>query len=329
MPTTTRATPASISASAHGGVRPWCEQGSRVLYTVAPRARATGGPQGHHLGVRTARDRRSRPRNRGDRARRPGTTTAPTHGRGDTRRRAVAATAIALRIRSSSVWPTLGSSWSVGARRIPDRGTHPRSHPDSHRRPRSSTGSAPRHRPWGSRTLTAGWELHPTPRGAAATVRQVVVANNHDRCHMRPLHPSGWRKSCRARTAPARDGWGGARSVSGRWGCRPGGGGRGAARRGRPRGIRSCPCSTPGCSGSTPGPGCRRPPVRAARAGSPSRMASASPGASRSRMIRVPSGVRSRGPKPVPPVVTISPAKPSASSTRASPTVSRPSATTR
>ncbi len=40
------------------------------------------------------------------------------------------------------------------------------------------------------------------------------------------------------------------------------------------------------------------------------RMASARPGASRSSTIRVPSGVRSRGPKPVPPVVTISPAKP-------------------
>ena len=35
---TTRATPAWISASAHGGVRPWCEQGSSVTYTVAPRA---------------------------------------------------------------------------------------------------------------------------------------------------------------------------------------------------------------------------------------------------------------------------------------------------
>ncbi len=30
MATTTLATPASISASQHGGVRPWCEQGSRV-----------------------------------------------------------------------------------------------------------------------------------------------------------------------------------------------------------------------------------------------------------------------------------------------------------
>jgi len=35
--TTTRLTPAAMSASAHGGVRPWCEQGSRVTHTWAPR----------------------------------------------------------------------------------------------------------------------------------------------------------------------------------------------------------------------------------------------------------------------------------------------------
>ena len=35
--TTTRAMPASISASQHGGVRPWCAQGSRLTQTVAPR----------------------------------------------------------------------------------------------------------------------------------------------------------------------------------------------------------------------------------------------------------------------------------------------------
>ena len=41
------------------------------------------------------------------------------------------------------------------------------------------------------------------------------------------------------------------------------------------------------------------------------RMASAMPGAWRSRTASVPSGVRSRGPNPVPPVVTTSPANPS------------------
>ena len=58
-------------------------------------------------------------------------------------------------------------------------------------------------------------------------------------------------------------------------------------------------------------------------------MASARPGASRSSTAAVPSGVRSRGPKPVPPVVTTRPAKPSVRRRRAAATESAPSATTR
>ncbi len=58
-------------------------------------------------------------------------------------------------------------------------------------------------------------------------------------------------------------------------------------------------------------------------------MASASPGASRSTTAFVPSGVRSRGVKPVPPVDTMTPANPSASSVSAAATDSVPSATTR
>ena len=60
-----------------------------------------------------------------------------------------------------------------------------------------------------------------------------------------------------------------------------------------------------------------------------SRIASASPGASRSITSRVPSGVWSRGANPVPPVVTISPAKPSVISISAAATRSDPSAVTR
>ena len=58
MPTTTRATPASISASAQGGVRPWWEQGSSVVTTVAPpglvpaAARATTS-RGDHRAARS------------------------------------------------------------------------------------------------------------------------------------------------------------------------------------------------------------------------------------------------------------------------------------
>ena len=49
---TTRAMPASISASQQGGVRPWCAQGSRLTHAVAPRK--AGPPrllQGHDLGM--------------------------------------------------------------------------------------------------------------------------------------------------------------------------------------------------------------------------------------------------------------------------------------
>ena len=68
------------------------------------------------------------------------------------------------------------------------------------------------------------------------------------------------------------------------------------ARSGRPR---SCPHTA---RDSIPKP---RPPSSLTR-----RIASTRPGASRSITARVPSGVRSRGPKPVPPVVTTRPAKP-------------------
>ena len=58
------------------------------------------------------------------------------------------------------------------------------------------------------------------------------------------------------------------------------------------------------------------------------RIASARPGASRSITARVPSGVRSRGPNPVPPVVQTRPVKPSVISTSAAATDSTPSAVT-
>ena len=65
----------------------------------------------------------------------------------------------------------------------------------------------------------------------------------------------------------------------------------------------------------------RRPSGEAAR------MASARPGAWRSTTAAVPSGVWSRGPNPVPPLVTTSPAKPSAARRRASATACSPSGT--
>ena len=58
------------------------------------------------------------------------------------------------------------------------------------------------------------------------------------------------------------------------------------------------------------------------------RIASASPGASRSMTLAVPSGVWSRGAKPVPPVVTISPANPLLIRSSAAATASAPSPVT-
>ena len=52
---TTRAMPASISASAHGGWRPWCEQGSSDTYAVAPCAPCGTGEQRVRLGMALAR----------------------------------------------------------------------------------------------------------------------------------------------------------------------------------------------------------------------------------------------------------------------------------
>ena len=51
MAATTAATPASINASAQGGVRPWCEHGSSVTYSVAPRASAPASAKRHHFGM--------------------------------------------------------------------------------------------------------------------------------------------------------------------------------------------------------------------------------------------------------------------------------------
>ena len=69
--TTTRATPAAISASAHGPVRPVCAQGSRVTTAVPPRARSPACGQ------------RGRPRRAGRRA----AAVAPSPDRACRRRR--------------------------------------------------------------------------------------------------------------------------------------------------------------------------------------------------------------------------------------------------
>ena len=77
--TCTSRTPAAISASVQGGVRPWWACGSSVTYAVAPRAASPAAAQRHHLGVRPADAAASRPRRRSAPSR---TITQPTLGFG-------------------------------------------------------------------------------------------------------------------------------------------------------------------------------------------------------------------------------------------------------
>ena len=134
IPTTTRLTPASISASAQGGVRPVCEHGSSVTHTVDPGAEAPAWmraaasawrpPGGAVAPVNTS----------------PPTVwiTQPTHGLGDVVPRTVDATSIAFTMASESF--TVAPVCGPGTRRA--RRRRPRSHPDYDRRSRSCTGSA-------------------------------------------------------------------------------------------------------------------------------------------------------------------------------------------
>ena len=161
-PTTTRPTPAAIRASAHGPVRPWWLHGSRVTATVAPAvvgAGGAGGVEGDDLGVAAA-------------GRLGGAVEDPAVG-GDedgadpgVRRRAGAhaggvpdrslhrlAVVHACSVRRSA------RRWAPAS---DEAHTHPRSHPDSHRRLRGFHRiSQPRGE--GSWALTAGRDLHPCP----------------------------------------------------------------------------------------------------------------------------------------------------------------------
>ena len=182
---TTRVTPAAISASAHGGVRPWCEHGSSVTYAVAPRGALAGLRERADFGVRAARAARSRPSPTTSPSR---TSTQPTHGLGAVRRRAAAPAASACSIASSSrtVPPRAdprGAATTTNPARAPEipgataeNGVETLSHPDSDRRPRNHTWSAPGWRPGvrglgpvpeaspPSSVVTAGRDFHPTPR---------------------------------------------------------------------------------------------------------------------------------------------------------------------
>ena len=164
-------TPAAISASAHGGVRPWCEHGSSVTYAVAPRARSPACAQRAGFGVRVAgrlgRARGRRPRRRGrarsrprdwarcggERRRRP-----PAPGPSP-RRRARSLTRVRPAGRGNDDRPGRRARES-GA--TAENGVDALSHPDSDRRPRNHTWSAPGWRP-GVRGLGLGPRASSSP----------------------------------------------------------------------------------------------------------------------------------------------------------------------
>ena len=207
---TTRRTPASISASAHGPVRPVWLHGSSVTTAVPPRARSPAASQGVDLGMRAARRRggsprrRPRRRRRGRRRRRAGWGRVATPGvQASASARRIArislslATAVAsCRLGRSSRAPGVATG-DVRTRAPRYRATESRrrrgatrrasSHPDFHRRSRNFTGSTDRRAAAGSRTVTAGSEFHrPRSTRELVTLCNTSMALRHQRVTTRP-----------------------------------------------------------------------------------------------------------------------------------------------
>ena len=325
--TTTRATPASISASVHG----------RRAAVVG--ARLEGDVGGGAPGALARRRAAPRPRRgRGPGARwRPSPTIAPPSRRarsrptgcGAVRRRARRAQSRTARRQIASLASPSRRTPFLGS--LPDRGTHGRRRAGGatprrrHPLPSGLSPSAPDFHlvdhTAGCRGLagfrrpclgTAGRDLHPTPR-ASVVGRDQRTARPHEiaTCSIPGASPWSVRAAAGEQVEGVR-----------------------RTRAGRPRGTR--PRRSPSRAGCRSAPGRRCRTRRATSMPKPRPPASLAPphrlGEARglpSITARVPSGVRSRGPKPVPPVVTTSPAKPPARSRSAAATASTPSAVTR
>ena len=323
------------SASAQGGVRPWWAHGSSVTYAVAPRARSPAAASATDLGVRPARRLRGALADDGavadQDAAHPGVRgrTAPaalaerdrpshqlgarlTVARG-TRRRPSAS------LRLAAPGPAVPARAARGERCRRARGVRPSalSHPDSHRRPRLPaqavrTGSTTRPAAVGSRAPAVAdgrlGRLPPVgtctqPRGLTRLCASSTIPSYRGP-RMERCSSSSFTGLKRRRP----------RSVSG-GGRRRAGRGRAGRRGGPRRGTPPRPTAEPGRLQTSAAPTVPQTPRESIPKGRPPallarRIASARPGASRSITARVPSGVRSRGPNPVPPVVTTSPAKP-------------------
>ena len=308
--TTTRRDARGDQRSVHGGVLPWWSHGSSVTYAVAPRARSPAARSAADLGVRAGRERPGRALAddlavAGDRRSRPRATArcdGARRGRARSPARISSSSRMSSRLVARSPFGPRGAATTTRAR---ERGTScTLSHPDSHRRPRSSTWSAPR---WlrGVRGLSPPVGTCTQPRGLQLSRSSVTPVPQN--CNV-----FYFRSASEGATCDASVGVAAGEEVEGVRGDREQDlealdrAGRGAR-----AGCRSAPAprvpATP--RDSMPKP---RPSPSLAR-----RIASAIPGASRSITARVPSGVRSRGPNPVPPVVTTRPAKPSAQLARA------------
>ncbi len=176
MPTTTRATPAAMIASVHGGVRPWCEHGSSVQTSVAPRA---ASPAASSATISAWRPPGGSVAPVAIRAPSGDNSTAPTHGFGEVRARTAAAASIAALIAVvSSISMDLlravpfrdagnGNSTTTAPRPVVDASRHRRA-PAPIRTVTVGPGVPP-DRPtvdstMGSRAFTAGRDFHPTPQ---------------------------------------------------------------------------------------------------------------------------------------------------------------------
>ena len=204
----TAATPASMSAPVQGGVRPWWEQGSRVTYTVAPRARAPASasastsawlpPGGWVWPAPTIAPSR--------------TTTAPTAGFGDVQPRALRACTSAAAMCSE-----VGVTWSPQTGRIPRNSpegrraraalARPWRHDSSTSRPRAARRPTPATCRLGSST-GGGASSHPPDHecagpepalsiawaSAGTTTARPALVNRSERFAKRERHPGDARR---------------------------------------------------------------------------------------------------------------------------------------
>src|SRR4051812_27407126 len=109
-PTTTRARPASMIASVHGGVWPWWQQGSSETYSVAPRRSASPHASSAARSACAAPYAACQPSPSVSPSRQ---TTAPTSGLGLVRPRPCSASSMA---RASGAWSVCSSvvTWDAG-----------------------------------------------------------------------------------------------------------------------------------------------------------------------------------------------------------------------